>query len=158
MLLWLSTTVTLTAFENINSWIHSLDPINLKSNQQLKMALPSGRCRGARRVCLLFFLILVCRFMLTASVSVFYDRATLLQLRERSQIGLFDPSVLFSYPELLGYNGGMPGRASTGGSPGNNRPRRRRGRWEESREGYGVWLAKANPPGYTVSKCSVPGK
>ena len=53
------------------------------------MALPRGRRRGALRVelfvCFLIFLTFLSRAK-THAAKVFYDRATLLQLRERSLV------------------------------------------------------------------------
>ncbi len=93
-----------------------------------KMVLPGVRRRGALRVrfliFLLFSLLVIDRVKSTASSKIFYDRGTLLQLRETSHTGLFEPGVLNYYPELICYNGSTPG----GCNNNNPRLRRRRGR------------------------------
>lgn len=88
--------------------------------------------RGARRVCLLFFLIWVYRFMLTASGGVFYDRATLLQLSSRLD---FLTQVCCS--PTPSYQGTMEERQAR-----LSWRQRAEADGEELREGSGVWLAK----------------
>jgi len=87
------------------------------------MALLRGQCHRAIRVQLLLCFLLLFTFLcaeLRHTAKVFYDRATLLQLRGHSYFGLFDPNTLQSYPELTCYVDSTLGRPPTGSSPESN--------------------------------------
>lgn len=57
-------------------------------------------------------------FLLPNHTKVHCDRGTLLWLRERSDVGLSDPSSLESFPELAGYADSTLSRPLTGSPPG----------------------------------------
>lgn len=79
-----------------------------------KMAPARGRRCGALWVKLLLFF----SFLLPNHTKVHCDRGTLLWLRERSDVGLSDPSSLESFPELAGYADSTLSRPLTGSPPG----------------------------------------
>lgn len=77
------------------------------------------------------------RSSLSLFFFLFFFRTTQkFTVTERSDVGLFDPSSLESFPELAGYADSTLSRPLAGSPPG-NRPKQRRGKREELTRGSG---------------------